>query len=66
MSNNPENLTKLLHLIYRNWKKYPTLRLMQFLHNCFEDNTESKMYYCSDEELEKKIKETYGDTIPTR
>lgn len=49
-------IKRIINLVKKIWKKNPDLRLLQLLGNCFEagDN-----YYKEDDELEKKLKETY-------
>jgi uncharacterized protein YihD (DUF1040 family) len=53
---NPKRINRISKLIGKIWRKNPDLRLMQLLGNCFtaEDN-----YYKEDDELEKKLRETY-------
>lgn len=54
-----ERIAKLLHLIYRIWKKEPDLRLMQLLSNPFK--IEEPLFYMEDDELEARLKKFYGD-----
>ena len=49
-------IPRLLKLIYDVWSKNPDLRLCQLIGNCFPSGDN---YYKEDDELEKKIKETY-------
>lgn len=55
---NPERIEMVLALIFKLWKLYPQLRLMQLIGNCFDPGD---LFHVEDEELEKKLKETYED-----
>ena len=56
MMRDPKRIDRLLKRIKQIWKKYPDLRLLQLLGNCFpaQDN-----YYVEDDELEIRLREIY-------
>lgn len=56
-----ERIAKILHLIYRIWKNEPDLRLMQLLSNPFK--FDEPLYNMEDDELEKRLKEFYGNQL---
>lgn len=66
----PERIPVILHLIYRIWKKYPDLRLMQLILNAIEKDAglcEEEIipyfYNMEDSKLETKIRELYNDKL---
>lgn len=59
----PERIPKILHLIYRVWKKYPDLRLMQLLLNASPSLESQDFYTLEDDVLEVRVKALYNDKI---
>ncbi len=57
----PERIAKVLHLIYRIWKKYPDMRLMQIIFGALDK--EEDLFNLEDEELLIKLKDKYGDKV---
>lgn len=60
-----ENIIRMSQLIYRIWKKpyNSSLRLTQLILNVFKSNDFNEAYNCTDEELEKRLREMYGDKL---
>lgn len=54
----PNRIPRILMLIETIWLQCPDLRLCQLIGNCFAN---SDLYYIDDDELERKIRETYYD-----
>ena len=56
-SRDPRRIRRILELIRKIWRKYPTLRLMQLIGNAFPDNEDR--YYTEDEILEIVLRKQY-------
>ena len=53
----PARINEILSIIEKVWKKNPDLRLMQLLGNCWTSGHDP--YYIEDDELLKKIQQSY-------
>lgn len=65
MEQDIEKIQRICQLIYRIWKKEynNSLRLSQLISNCFENEEINNFFYITDEELEVRLKQKYGDKI---
>ena len=51
---------RVLRVVERIWKKVPSLRLMQLLSNCFD---QEDVYYVSDIALEDRLRIVYKEYL---
>ena len=59
MKSDREKQKRMLKLVEKIWKKIPSLRFMQLLLNCFDEDP----YYVGDDLTEQRLKAVYKEYL---